>query len=71
MRTRKSKILVQDKRYLLLGNTAINAVIGAEKGTFGFLFKLTHISKSDKDEIVKNMSAHFVGSEVGDLHCFL
>lgn len=71
IRSRNSEVMVQDGRYLLLGNTSSNGKIEAEIGTKGFLFKLTRVPNSDKQKLLKNIKAHFVGSQVSDLKCFL
>ena len=71
IRTSNSEVIIQEGRHLLLGNSSTNGRIDAEEGTFGFLFKITHVEKEDKDQIANNIMANFVGSDVQDLECFL
>jgi hypothetical protein len=70
LRTRKSKVLSQSGSQILLGNESSNGVITHEERSRGFLFKLTHLTKPEKDSLVKNLESYYVGSDVNDLDCF-
>ena len=72
LRSQQAAVVFQsnDERHLLLGNTDENGIITADDGTYGILFKITHLQEHEKINLLRNMKANFVGSTVNDLSCF-
>ena len=72
IRTGNANVIYQSPshRLMLLGNVDQNQYLTAEDGAVGILFKIANLEEHEKINLLRNMKASYVGSDVNDITCF-
>ena len=72
IRTGNANVIYQSPshRLMLLGHVDENQYLTAEDGAVGILFKIANLEEHEKINLLRNMKASYVGSDVNDITCF-
>ena len=72
IRTGNANVIYQSPshRLMLLGHVDENQYLTAEDGAIGILFKIANLEEHEKINLLRNMKASYVGSDVNDITCF-
>lgn len=72
IRTGNANVIYQSSshRLMLLGNVDENQYLTAEDGAVGILFKIANLEEHEKINLLRNIKASYVGSDVNDITCF-